>query len=516
MSVGVPALAAAHAPVHLPACVAVSRPSRPLPRFALPAAAIVLAVAGIAGMLARGAPPQPRDALSARARDGAAAAPLPTGPVRDPFIWSRAREGALVARATRGTSHGIFALSPGGVDASAARTARYRGFVNAAARTAGVPPETLEGLVLLESAGRADAVTPAGLSGAVGLTQILAQTGSGLLGMKVDATAAQRISDRIRRATDAGDSAKVQELVRRRAQVDQRFDARASLEATGRYLADARRRFGRTDLAIASYHMGQGNLESVLRAYSGESGGSIADVVRRDGLSYAKVYFDSSPTRHAEAWRQLSGLGDDSSNYLWKVYAAQAIMRQWRTDRDGLARLAARHAASDTGEQVLHPIPGTPRFANPDALKAGLDRGQLVSLPDRPDRTGLRLPASLAPLYRGLRPEAAAVALYLGERIRAQVPGTSLEITAAARDVASGATGREGVSPTLMHQTGWAFDIARTYSSGTQALALQFWLDRLSVLGAIAWQREGRQIHVTAAPERELLGLLRGVAVSAP
>jgi soluble lytic murein transglycosylase-like protein len=514
MSIGVPALGAAHAPMHLPACVAVSRPSRPLPRFALPAAAIVLAVAGIAGMLARGAPPH--DARSPSPGRGAAAMPLPTGPVRDPFTWSPRNERSLVTRAARGTSHGIFALSPGGVDASAARTARYRGLIDAAARTAGVPPATLEGLVLLESAGRTDAVTPAGLSGAVGLTQILAQTGSGLLGMKVDAAASQRISDRIARATDAGDRARVQELVRRRAQVDQRFDARASLEATGRYLADARRRFGRTDLAIASYHMGQGNLESVLRAYSGEHSGAIADVVRRDGLSYARVYFDSSPTHHAEAWRQLSGLGDDSSNYLWKVYAAQAIMSRWRTDRPGLARLAARHAASDTGEQALHPIPGTPRFANPGALRAALADGGLVTLPDRPRRTGLRIAPQLAPLYRGLRPEAAAVALYLGERVRAQVPGTSLEVTAAARDVQAGATGREGVSPTLMHQTGWAFDIARTYSSQTQALALQFALDRLSVLGAIAWQREGRQIHVTAGPERELLGLLRGVAVSRP
>jgi soluble lytic murein transglycosylase-like protein len=514
MTFGVPTLAVSHARLHVPACETVSRPSTPLPRFALPLAAVLLAVAGIAGMLARGGPPRSSAAHSAPGiRE---AAPLPSGPVRDPFAWNRANEGALIARAARGTSHGIFALSPGGVDASAARTARYRGLVNGAARTAGVPPQTLEGLVLLESAGRTDAVTPAGLSGAVGLTQILAQTGSGLLGMKVDSAASQRISDRIRRATDAGDSTKVQALVRRRAQVDQRFDARASLEATGRYLAQARQRFGRTDLAIASYHMGQGNLESVLRAYSGQSGGPIADVVRRDGLSYAKVYFDSSPSRHAEAWRQLSGLGDDSANYLWKVYAGQAIMRQWRTDRAGLARLAARHAASDTGEQVLHPVPGTPRFANPAALKAGIDHGQLVALADRPQRTGLRLPASLAPLYRGLRPEAAAVAVYLGERVRAQVPGTSLELTAAARDVASGATGREGVSPTLMHQTGWAFDLARSYSSGTQALALQFWLDRLSVLGAIAWQREGSRIHVTAAPERELLGLLHGVTVSRP
>jgi hypothetical protein len=72
------------------------------------------------------------------------------------------------------------------------------------------------------------------------------------------------------------------------------------------------------------------------------------------------------------------------------------------------------------------------------------------------------------------------------------------------------------VSATDLHQTGWAFDLARSYSSGTQALSLQFELDRLSVLGAIAWQREGRRIHVTAGDERELLGLLRGGTVTAP
>jgi hypothetical protein len=477
----------------------------------LPVAAIVLAVAGLGAMLARGAPSRQSAAHPAHG-----AAVLPSGRVRDPFAWSPRAEAGLVARAARGTSHGIFALSPGGVDASAARTARFRGLVNTAARAARVPPATLEGLVLLESAGRTDAVTPAGLDGAVGLTQILAQTGSGLLGMHVDVAAARRISGRIQRATDAGDSARVQALVRRRAALDQRFDPRASLQATGRYLAAARRRFGRTDLAIASYHMGQGNLESVLRAYSGRSDGTIAAVVREDGLSYAKLYFDSTPTRHAAAWRQLSAFGDDSSNYLWKVYAAQAIMRQWRSDRAGLARLAARHAAADTAEQVLHPVPGTPRFANPAALTAALRDGRLVVLPDRPARTGLRPAPSLAAADRGLRPQAAAVALYLGEQVRAQVPGTTLEVTAAARDIAAGPTGREGVSATELHQTGWAFDIARRYASPAQAQALQFALDRLSVLDAIAWQREGREIHVTAGPEAELLGLLRGVAVSGP
>ena len=54
---------------------------------------------------------------------------------------------------------------PGGVLESAERTARWRPAIEAAARDADVDPDTLEGLVFLESAGRDDAVTPGGHRG---------------------------------------------------------------------------------------------------------------------------------------------------------------------------------------------------------------------------------------------------------------------------------------------------------------------------------------------------------------
>ena len=60
-----------------------------------------------------------------------------------------------------------------------------------------------------------------------------------------------------------------------------------------------------------------------------------------------------------------------------------------------------------------------------------------------------------------------------------------------------------------MHTTGWAFDIERRYVSREQALAFQFVLDRLQVLGAIAWAREPNAIHVTVSHDaRVLLPLL--------
>jgi hypothetical protein len=47
--------------------------------------------------------------------------------------------------------------------------------------------------------------------------------------------------------------------------------------------------------------------------------------------------------------------------------------------------------------------------------------------------------------------------------------------------------------------TGWSFVLARRYSGPAQAAALQFTLDRLQALNAIAWSRAGRSLRVTVA-----------------
>jgi Transglycosylase SLT domain len=478
--------------------VAVLRAASPRARALLPALVLVLVAAGLVTMFAtRGGKPQ--------------APTVPGGRLPDPYAWTPAREAALVAGAARGTSHLLYTLSPGGAEASAARTARWRGPIAAAARRAGVDPGLLEGLVFLESAGRPDAVTPAGLDGAVGLTQILPETARDLLRMHVDVAAAKRLTRRIARAHGA----RLAALERRRARADQRFDPRASLNGTARYLSIARKRFGRQDLAFVSYHMGIGNLEGVLDAYGAGN------------ASYARVYFDSTPTRHAAAWRRLASFGDDSSNYLWKVMAGRDVMSLWRRDRAGLRRLAALQTAGDSAEHVLHPPATTPRFADEDALKDAFDDHRLLPVPNAPRATGLRVTAATAAaarradvdpeLFRGLRPEALALALYVGAQTRAISGNGPLEVSATVRDTQAPASDDEPPGSAALHDTGWAFDVRRRYRSPRQAQAFQFALDRLQVLDVIAWSREGSAIHVTVgAGARPLLPLLDRIGLAAP
>lgn len=441
---------------------------------------------------------------------------LPNPPLRvlpadapDPFAYSDERREEFERRARAGLGHVLYAKSPGGVLASARRTARWRGAIERIAGEEDVDPDLLEAIVLLESAGRPDAVA-GDLEGAVGLTQILAGTGQELLDMRVDLRASRRIGRAIERARAGGDDPRAERLRARRRRVDERFDPQRSLRATADYINFARKQLGGDDdLAIASYHMGVGNLQGVIAAFGEGS-----------EPAYAQLFFDSTPTRHAAAYRKLAALGDDSKTYYWRVLASREIMHEWREDRDRLARTARLEQAKNSAEERLHPGPVTAVFDDPDELEDAYRDGDLEPFRDAPRRTGLhRDPGmgQLAPklergrrLYRGLRPEAYALALYI-VRLQREAGGgqAPLTVTSTVRDrkyqgllVASNPEATQNYS---LHTTGWAFDVLRDYSGGAQAQAFQYALDRLQALDLIAWVREPKAIHVTVSGDARRL-----------
>ena len=480
------------------------------PRRTALLAGVLLALVAVGALLARDEVDLPGGVAAVptppEVRDEREATPLP-----DPFAYTDDRREDLEKRAAAGSSHPLYALSPGGAQASAERTARWRPAIERAAKTAKVSADTLEALVFLESAGREDALTAGGTEAAAGLTQILAETAQNLLGLRVDVTRSRRYTRRIGRALRRGRLLEVERLRRARRRVDQRFDPERALQATARYLILAEDRFAREDMAFVSYHMGIGNLEGVLRAFGSDPGD--------EDLSYTEVFFDSTPVRHAAAYRRLASFGDESSTYLWKLEAARQIMRLYRSDKDELARLSALQTAKNSAEEVLHPGDETVRFANPDQLRKAWDDGDIEAFPDNPRVTGLRRDRKMgelagrvgqqAGLYQGLRPAALATALYIGAQTRALSGQAPLVVTSTVRDEAYQrrllARNREATRNYSLHTTGWAFDISRRYRSRRQALAFQFVLDRLRTLNAIAWVREPGAIHVTASRDGEAL-----------
>jgi hypothetical protein len=370
----------------------------------------------------------------------------------DPLAYDSGHEDDLTRRATAGFADVVYEKSPGGVVATAKRTARWRPLVERAARAYGVDPDTLEAIVFLESAGRPDVIAGGNLEGAVGLTQILASTATDLLGLKVDLARSRDLTSRIARAKTAKQARR---LERARRKADQRFDPKLALEAAARYLKQAKDKFGREDLAVASYHMGMGNLQTLLGRYGD------------DRASYARLFFDTAPMRKPSAYSLLSSLGDDSSTYWWKVSAARNIMRLNRGNPAQLAHLTALEDQGGPGARRLYPngVPATKTKAHkPPAYMAAL---------------GLRMFGDARTDYAP-DPGTEAVLAYIGAGVRA-------------------ISGQRPLIVTTAHGVG--LQTARRYRSRKQALAFQYMLDRLQAWNLIAWGRGDSSIAIVVGPD---------------
>lgn len=454
--------------------------------LAAAATALVIAVVVALASSGGGRPSLPLPGIGRAARAG------------DPFAYVPPRQVDFVQRATAGNAQVLYAKSPGGALATAARVAAFRVAIDAATAGTGIDPNVLEGIVFVESAGRPNVIAGADPANAAGLTQILAETGQSLLGMHVDLARSRRLTGQIALAFLHGHPGVAARLERQRAGADDRFNPRKSLRATVRYLELAERRFGRGDLAVVSYHMGIGNLRQVLADYDGGA-----------PVPYAQLYFDTAPDHHAAAYKLLRGFGDDSWTYYWRVLAAAQIMALYRSDRRELARLSSLQTAMPSAAEVLHPPSSIRPFANPDALASAYSRRAIVPLPSNAASLGLAYDPTMGSLarqlgttpalYRGLRPAALDLLVELAARVRALAHGAAPLIVA---DTVTDARYQQrlGVSDPPA-AAGWSFTIVRRYVNRAQAVAFQSMLDRLRSLNLIAWTRFPSVIEVTAASD---------------
>ena len=478
---------------------------------------IAAAIAIPAALLLAGDPPGALD--QAKVVDAARDTQGTAG--KDPFAWDSERLTEFEANASSGVAHVLYALSPGGVVATAERVDSWRDEIEVATEESGIDADLLEALVFLESAGRSQVSAGNEPGVAAGLAQIVGSTGTSLLGMSIDVTRSHELTKAIARASADGDEEKVDELVADRAAIDPRFDPEQALAGAVRYLQTARDTFGQADFATVSYHMGIGNLESVIRAYTEDDSTPVAELIDNGELSYAQLYFDSSPARHSEAWDILASLGDESAEYLWKILAAAEIMRLWRNDRSELDRIVALQTTKASQEEVFHPLEETEVFAEPGDIEDAVGDGTLAPVPDDPT-LGFRIQPQLGELadevgaepelYRALRPEALALLFYLAERVKTLAGDEgALTLTSAVRDQeyqdALTQTNIEATSDYSLHTTGWSFDILRDYESRSHAKAFQFVLDRLQALNVIDYVYEPAAIHITVSQRaNELLG----------
>lgn len=450
----------------------------------------------------------------------------------DPFAYDELDEDELLERGRDAYAHVLYEKSPGGVEATAIRVDAFEPLIAEAAERHDIEAETLGALVFLESAGRPEVMATGDPESATGLAQILPGTAEDLLDMSVDLAESKRLTRRIDRAdlkaarakTERGRRSfelRAERLRARRRRVDERFDPAKALDGAARYLALAKKRFGREDLAAASYHMGIGNLESVIAAYVAPRPAreTTSQTVAEYELSYVRLYFDSSPTRNPRTFRRLRSFGDDSRHYLFRLEAAREIRRLHDDDPDELDRLAALQGAKASAEEVLRPPDENPPYSDADDLRDAYEDGDLIPLPRGPERLGYRIDRRLGELarrldeprelYRGLRPEALATLLFVTKEVRRITGGRgTLNVTSTVRDEDYQellVERNDQATPAFsLHTTGYALDIERDLRPGIER-ALVHVLERLRATGAIDWVFEPSAIHLTAGPDAERL-----------
>jgi hypothetical protein len=451
--------------------------------------AVLIAVAIVIVIVSSGAggpPPLPLPGIGQPARAG------------DPFAWVPGHQDDFIARATAGEANVLYVKSPGGALATAARVAAFRPQINSAVAGTNIDPNMLEALVFVESAGDPEAIAGSDPADASGLTQILAQTGSSLLGMHINLARSRQLSARIGAAESLGNPAFLTKLEAQRAKIDDRFNPTKALAATVRYLQIAQRDLGRTDLAFESYHMGIGNLQNVLKDYDGGR-----------PVPYVQVFFDTAPDHRQSAYNLLASFGDDSSLYYWRLLGAVQIMHLYRTDRAALVRLASLQTATGSTAYVLHPPSQADPFATPAALDRAYASRTILPLPSNAAALGLAYEPGMGSLahqlgftpalYRGLRAPALDLLIELAARVRTlSGDAVPLRVTSTVSDERYQQLLGVSDPPAA---AGWSFTIARTYVNHAQADAFQAVLDRLQALNLIAWERFPSEIEVTVAPD---------------
>ena len=199
--------------------------------------------------------------------------------------------------------------------------------------------------MFLESAGRPDARAPGGLEAAAGLTQILAETGSNLLGMQVDVAASERYTRRLARAERRGRERAGRAALREaRARVDERFDPEQALAGTARYLAHrgrpARARGPRLRLLPHGHRQPRGRARRPTGAPSRPTSSSTS-TPRRPATG--------APTG---GWRRSATTPPTTGGSCSRRGRSCGCGARTRGELD---RLAALHTAKASAEEVLHP-----------------------------------------------------------------------------------------------------------------------------------------------------------------
>jgi hypothetical protein len=331
----------------------------------------------------------------------------------------------------------------------------------------------------------------------------------------------------------------MQQLILKRRGVDERYDPAKAIRVQTRYLVRLARAYGSVDWALQAYHGGEGGVSRTVAYYLGDRrrlftstegairgmlasrGGPVVRV--RPQLSYADLYFGTTPRTHPQAFGYLFGRSDDHRYYWWKVLMAERAIALYRRDPEEFRRQWQALRPGQRMEAAWYPRPEDLSFRDVAALRQSYDEGTLVRVPGDLYSRGVAL-GPIAALdaangyhYKGLRPEAMGALLQLAAlycRHGGKAPLRLLSLTQTEQYAALLSARypirppKEPVNPADipvdLHPTGLVFDLARPATAWDRKV-LEYALGQLSDRGAIYWlmeyERGPSRYHICPSPE---------------
>lgn len=377
--------------------------------------------------------------------------------------------------------------------------------IEAAARAHDLDPMVLAGMIFIESYGNPLAKSPTGPAGIAQLTKASARELGLSTGRKV------RVGTRAVKKTRWIGTGKTRRKVVRTVQqpvyktLDERYVLERAIMAMARRVSNRRAWLGgKTDFAIAEYHMGAGRMAQLLSAYFGRTIRVSEVPAQMSGvdLSYAELFWTNTPYFRPAVYQALDDLNrvDYSPTYYFRVRQAMRLLETYRRSPDEFAQLASTYQGR-FGWDVLPSwqwsfVTRDPKAPEPAALHQDVG-DRFVQLPDIASLFGVRAVANPMSAERSTIGSALFVAHHLK-----RLQGERYSGFAITRMLAAGAEPEDDESFPL-HGLGWAFDVPSTGLSRSEQRDLKFILTDLRQAGLLAYVEDGRQptFHVVRHPD---------------
>ena len=373
------------------------------------------------------------------------------------------------------------------------------GFIEAAARAHNLDPMVLAGMIFVESYGDPLAKSPTGPAGIAQLTRASAKELGLATGRKV------RIGTRaVKKTRWVGKGTSRRRVVQTVQQpvyktIDERYVPERAIKAMARRLGSRRAWLGgKTEFAIAEYHMGAGRMARLLSAYFGRTI-RVSDVPAEMAgatVSYPELYWTNTPYFRPAVYQALEDLTrvDYSPTYYFRVRQAMRLLEMYR-------KSPAEYESVASGFQNRFGYAVLPSwqwsFVDAATVAARNVEGRFVLLP--PIATAFGLQARISDM--SAERSTVGSALFVAHQLN-RLQGTRYTGFQISRMMAHGDDAEEDEALPL-HGMGWAFDVPSSSLSKTDLRDLKFILTDLRQAGLLAYVEDDNNtaFHVVRHPD---------------